>query len=53
MASPSGGKTKEREECSKTVPGPTAGATAEVPSLAKRPRFFFESDTLALKNNPE
>jgi len=54
MASPSEGKAEERAECSKTVPpGPAVGAATEAPSLAKRPRFFFESDTLALKNNPE
>ena len=40
----------EREEKENVAEGPSSG---EVPLPSKLQRFYFESDTLALKNNPE
>ncbi len=39
-----------KEETGGMEPGPT---TSEIPIPSKLQRFYFESDTLALKNNPE
>ena len=39
-----------KEETGGMEPGPT---TSEIPVPSKLQRFYFESDTLALKNNPE
>jgi hypothetical protein len=39
-----------KEETGGMEPGPT---TSEIPIPPKLQRFYFESDTLALKNNPE
>ena len=38
---------------SKSVPGAMTTTPVESSPTAKRPRFSFESDTLALKSNPE